>query len=126
MDDLRCNSLKCRKSLSLEVGQVLSLSFVILELKFYSTFLLGLVSRNIINFRQISVITDMLSTFIELLLLLGPSNLSFRNLVYISNSNIYHPLSYSNSSHIFCIQCATSLFSQPQICPACETSLPEP
>ncbi|GAA6024899.1 hypothetical protein JCM10207_000280 [Rhodosporidiobolus poonsookiae] len=28
-------------------------------------------------------------------------------------------------SHIFCIDCANALFSTPQICPACETSLPD-
>ncbi|GAA5941297.1 hypothetical protein JCM3775_001534 [Rhodotorula graminis] len=28
-------------------------------------------------------------------------------------------------SHIFCIECANALFSTPQVCPACETSLPD-
>ncbi|GAA5997317.1 uncharacterized protein JCM10292_000175 [Rhodotorula paludigena] len=28
-------------------------------------------------------------------------------------------------SHIFCVDCANALFSTPQICPACETSLPD-
>ncbi|CEQ38878.1 SPOSA6832_00339 [Sporobolomyces salmonicolor] len=28
-------------------------------------------------------------------------------------------------SHIFCLECANALFSVPQICPACETALPD-
>ncbi|BGP04526.1 hypothetical protein JCM10049v2_000328 [Rhodotorula toruloides] len=28
-------------------------------------------------------------------------------------------------SHIFCVDCANALFSVPQICPACETALPD-
>ncbi|GAA5892167.1 hypothetical protein JCM6882_005714 [Rhodosporidiobolus microsporus] len=32
-------------------------------------------------------------------------------------------LALEGSSHIFCIDCANALFSTPQICPACETSL---
>ncbi|GAA5951551.1 hypothetical protein JCM21900_001598 [Sporobolomyces salmonicolor] len=28
-------------------------------------------------------------------------------------------------SHIFCLECANALFSIPQICPACETALPD-
>ncbi|KEP55472.1 zinc-RING finger protein [Rhizoctonia solani 123E] len=32
----------------------------------------------------------------------------------------------TNCSHIFCIDCANELFGTPQICPACESSLPEP
>ncbi|GAA5980866.1 hypothetical protein JCM10908_003895 [Rhodotorula pacifica] len=35
-------------------------------------------------------------------------------------------LALEGSSHIFCIDCANALFSLPQICPACETALPDP
>ncbi|GAA5875981.1 hypothetical protein JCM3774_002306 [Rhodotorula dairenensis] len=55
MDDLKCNSLRCRKSLALEGSAVVT-----------------------------------------------------------------------TCSHIFCIDCANALFSLPQICPACETALPDP
>ncbi|KDN47507.1 hypothetical protein RSAG8_03647, partial [Rhizoctonia solani AG-8 WAC10335] len=32
----------------------------------------------------------------------------------------------TNCSHIFCIDCANELFGTPQVCPACESTLPEP
>ncbi|BGP12458.1 hypothetical protein JCM10213v2_000375 [Rhodosporidiobolus nylandii] len=35
-------------------------------------------------------------------------------------------LSLEGSSHVFCIDCANALFGSPQICPACEASLPDP
>ncbi|BGO99216.1 hypothetical protein NBRC10513v2_000321 [Rhodotorula toruloides] len=54
MDELRCNSLRCRKSLALEGSAVVT-----------------------------------------------------------------------TCSHIFCVDCANALFSVPQICPACETALPD-
>ncbi|SCV68733.1 BQ2448_854 [Microbotryum intermedium] len=34
-------------------------------------------------------------------------------------------LQLEGTSHIFCVECANSLFSVPQICPACDTALPD-
>ncbi|GAA6056764.1 hypothetical protein JCM3770_006121 [Rhodotorula araucariae] len=36
-----------------------------------------------------------------------------------------HSAVVTTCSHIFCIDCANALFSTPQICPACETALPD-